>query len=463
MAGEKLLLVDDDRHLLESMAQWLRGCGFEVTAVTTCRQAHSWIDQQVFDLILADIRMGDGDGFEVLGHARRVQSDTPVVLITGYATVETGIEALRAGAFDLLTKPLLDEELLVSIRRGMAQRQVIAENRQLKAQLDQRFGLDNIVLGQDERMRRLYEVIESVAATRATVLITGESGTGKSMIARAIHRRSPRKDRPFIEVACGALPDTLLETELFGHVAGAFTGAVGSKVGKFKQADTGTIFLDEIGTASQSLQVKLLRVLQDFEFEAVGGTETHKIDARVILATNENLQEAVSAGTFRQDLYYRVNVINLELPALRQRVGDIPLLAQHFLGKVAEEMGKEFEGFSSEAMDALQLHTWPGNIRELRNVIERAVLLGKGPLVRADDLGLQFSAAGGARLAPLSQAGAAPLKSALAAPERQIILEMLEQHHWNRNATAEALGINRTTLYKKMKRLKLEDPRQLAR
>ncbi|MFO0912299.1 MAG: sigma-54 dependent transcriptional regulator [Pirellulales bacterium] len=463
MAGEKLLLVDDDRHLLESMAQWLRGCGFEVTAVSTCRQAHSWIDQQAFDLILADIRMGDGDGFEVLGHVRRVQSDTPVVLITGYATVETGIEALRAGAFDLLTKPLLDEELLVSIRRGMAQRQVIAENRQLKAQLDQRFGLDNIVLGQDDRMRRLYEVIESVAATRATVLITGESGTGKSMIARAIHRRSPRKDRPFIEVACGALPDTLLETELFGHVAGAFTGAVGSKIGKFKQADTGTIFLDEIGTASQSLQVKLLRVLQDFEFEAVGGTETHKIDARVILATNENLQEAVSAGTFRQDLYYRVNVINLELPALRQRVGDIPLLAQHFLAKVAEEMGKEFEGFSSEAMDALQLHSWPGNIRELRNVIERAVLLGKGPLVRADDLGLQFSATGGARLAPLAQAGAAPLKSALAAPERQIILEMLEQHHWNRNATAEALGINRTTLYKKMKRLKLEDPRQLAR
>ena len=341
----------------------------------------------------------------------------------------------------------------MAIQRALNQREVIEENKTLKAQLDLRFGMENII-GHDHRMLKIYDMIDSVADTRATVLITGESGTGKSMIARAIHRRSSRRDRPFVEVACGALPETLLESELFGHVAGAFTGAAGDKLGKFMQADRGTIFLDEISTASPGMQVKLLRVLQDLEFEQVGGTKTFKIDTRVILATNEDLTRAVAEGRFRQDLFYRINVINIELPPLRERISDIPLLAEHFLRQVSADAGKKVEGFTEEAMTALGRFRWPGNVRELENVIERAVLLGKGTVIGIDDLPAAVVAAGPARLEPV---GEQTLKHALEAPERQIILEVLEANQWNRQATAETLGINRTTLYKKMKRLGLED------
>jgi len=336
MKQGSLLLVDDDRLVLDGMSDWLREKGFEVAEAASCREARALIDGSRFDLVLADIRLQDGDGFDVLEHCRSRLPDTTVILITGYATAETGIEAIRAGAFDLLTKPLLDEELELAIDRALSQRKVIEENAKLKAQLDLRFGMENVV-GRDHRMLRTFDMIDSVADTRATVLITGESGTGKSLIARAIHRRSSRRDKPFVEVACGALPETLLESELFGHVAGSFTGATGDKTGKFKQADGGTIFLDEVSTASPSMQVKLLRVLQELEFEPVGGTKTIHIDTRVILATNDDLARAVQAGRFRQDLYYRVNVINVELPPLRSRLSDIPLLAEHFLTRVREE------------------------------------------------------------------------------------------------------------------------------
>ena len=318
-----------------------------------------------------------------------------------------------------------------------------------------RFGMQNIV-GHDHRMRRMYDIIDSVADTRATVLITGESGTGKSMIARAIHRRSGRRDKPFVEVACGALPENLLESELFGHAAGAFTGAQGEKIGKFMQADGGTIFLDEIGTASPGMQVKLLRILQDLEFEQVGGTKTFHVDVRVLLATNDNLAKAVAEGRFRQDLYYRINVINIEPPPLRERISDIPLLAEHFLGRMAEECRKTVRGFTDEAQNALQRYSWPGNVRELQNVIERAVLLGKGDMVRLEDLPANLMVSAAACFDPN---GNRPLKDSLVSPERQIIRDVLEAHNWNRHATAEALGINRTTLYKKMKRLGLQEPR----
>jgi transcriptional regulator with PAS, ATPase and Fis domain len=313
--------------------------------------------------------------------------------------------------------------------------------------------MENIV-GHDHRMLKIFDMIDSIADTKATVLITGESGTGKSLVARAIHRRSSRRNKPFVEIACGALPETLLESELFGHVAGAFTGATGDKLGKFMQADGGTIFLDEISTASSGMQVKLLRVLQEFEFEQVGGTKTFHVDARVILATNEDLSQAVAAGRFRQDLYYRVNVINIELPSLRDRISDIPLLAKHFLEQIGQESGKKIHAFTDEALVALQRHRWPGNVRELQNVVERAVLLGKHDKVGVEDLPLALAAA-----APITATPAAghTLKQALEAPERQIILEVLESNNWNRHATAEILGINRTTLYKKMKRLGLED------
>jgi DNA-binding NtrC family response regulator len=460
MKRHSILLVDDDRHLLESMADWLREQGYQLDTASNYAAAIGAIDKKPYDLVLADVRLGDQDGFDVLQHCRRQRPQTIVILITGYGTVETAIEAIRAGAFDLLTKPLIDEELHISIERALNQRKVIEENKHLKAQLDQRFGMENIV-GQDARMRKVFDVVDSVADTRATVLITGESGTGKSLIARAIHRRSGRRDRPFVEVACGALTETLLESELFGHVAGAFTGANYDKIGKFMQSDEGTIFLDEIGTASAGLQVKLLRVLQELQFEQVGGVKTFKVDTRVILATNEKLEELVEQGKFRQDLYYRVNVINIELPSLRERVSDIPTLAQHFLQHVREETGKKVHGFSEDALTAMERYRWPGNVRELQNVIERAVLLGKSDLIGLGDLPPALMAARGVGMEPV---GSRTLKQALTNPERQIILEVLEGNQWNRNATADALGINRTTLYKKMKRLGLEDlePHRMA-
>jgi DNA-binding NtrC family response regulator len=453
-----LLLVDDDRHVLASMADWLRDQGYELDTAASCAEAVAAVDRKAYDLVLADIRLADGDGFQILQHCRRTRPDTAVIMITGYGTVDSAVEAIRAGAFDFLTKPLIDEELEIAIDRALNQRDVVQENQNLKAQLDLRFGLENIV-GNDHRMRKIYDMIDSVADTKATVLVTGESGTGKSMVARAIHRRSGRRDKPFIEVACGALPETLLESELFGHVAGAFTGAAGDKMGKFKLADGGTIFLDEISTASAAMQVKLLRILQDFEFEPVGGTKTYSIDIRVILATNEDLSQAVAAGRFRQDLYYRVNVINIELPPLRERISDIPLLAEHFLRQVCEESGKPPRHFSEPAMVAMQRFAWPGNVRELQNVVERAVLLGKSQTVGVEDLPSSFTSGGAVLTAPV---GDRSLREALEAPERQIILDVLEMNNWNRHATAEALGINRTTLYKKMKRLGLEEPRHTA-
>lgn len=450
-----LLLVDDDRHVLDSMSQWLRGKNYRVDTARDCASAISLIDSKPYDLVLCDLRLGSDDGFDVLAHCRDKHPNLTVTLITGYGTVETGVEALRAGAFDLLTKPLLDQELEMSIDRALSQREVIKENRQLKAQLDKQFGLESIV-GHDSRMQRVFDMVDSVADTKATVLITGESGTGKSLIARAIHRRSERRDGPFVEVACGALPENLLESELFGHVAGAFTGATSEKEGKFMQADGGTIFLDEIGTAPMSMQVKMLRVLQEFQFEKVGGNKTYTTDSRVVLATNEDLAQCVESGSFRQDLYYRVNVINIELPSLRERPSDIPLLANHFLRQVCDDSGKQVNGFTPEAIGHMQRYRWPGNVRELQNVVERAVLLGKGELIGIEDLSTTITTSTAAMSMPV--ATGRTLKEALAGPERQIILEVLESNGWNRNATADALGINRTTLYKKMKRLGLEEP-----
>ncbi|MFO0904130.1 MAG: sigma-54 dependent transcriptional regulator [Pirellulales bacterium] len=456
MNKSSLLIVDDDLHLLDSIADWLETKGFIVTKASGCAEALEYLDQYAYHAVLADIRLQDGDGFDILKRCHDDPQGPAVILMTGYGTVETAIEALRAGAFDLLTKPIIDEELELAINRAIDQQHVVEENRRLKAQLDSRFGLESII-GRDPRMVRIFDLIDRIAETKATVLITGESGTGKSLIARAVHRRSSRRDNAFVEIACGALPESLLESELFGHVAGAYTGAVGERMGKFQQADGGTIFLDEIGTASPGLQVKLLRVLQELAFEPVGGTKTVRVDTRVILATNEDLSRCVAEGKFRQDLFYRINVINLEIPPLRDRVSDIPLLAAHFLRTVREEAGKNVAGFNSEAIAALERYSWPGNVRELQNVVERAVLLSRTELLGLDDLPPSILGEG-PLLAAHAQTDPGSLKRALEAPERQIILDVLAAHNWNRNASADFLGINRTTLYKKMKRLGLDRP-----
>ncbi len=460
MSAGKLLLVDDDRQVLDSMTDWLRDQGLEVDASAGYVDALGMLEKQRYDLLLSDIRLQDGDGFDLLEQSQRRWPGMQVVLLTGYGTPDSAIDAIRAGAFDYLTKPLIDDELLMSIERALGQRKVIEENVHLKEELDRKHGMGHIV-GNDPRMLRVFDMIESIADTKATVLVTGESGTGKSLIARAIHQRSDRRDGPFVEVACGALPENLLESELFGHVAGAFTGATTNKTGKFLQADGGTIFLDEIGTATPAMQVKLLRVLQELAFEPVGGTETHNVDVRVVLATNEDLAKNVAEGSFRQDLYYRINVINIELPALRGRMSDIPLLAQRFMEEVREDANRpNVEGFSDEAVGALQRYHWPGNVRELQNVVERAVLLSKGSTLDLLDLPTEVRTPGGA--IPTTHYAGQTLKEALEGPERAIILEVLESNEWNRNQTADQLGINRTTLYKKMKRLGLEDQAEAA-
>ena len=456
----RLLLVDDDQHLLQSFGGWLKDEGFDVEMAVNQASAEEALTGRPFDLAFVDLRLGSEDGMNILEHCRTHHPNLIVILMTGYATVDTGVEAIRAGAFDLMTKPLIDEEVLIAINRALSQQQVLEENEQLKAQLDKRFAKESIV-GSDQQMQKIFDMVDNIANTKATVLITGESGTGKSLIARAIHQRSDRKKAPFVEIACGALPENLLESELFGHVAGAFTGATSNKEGKFKQADGGTIFLDEIATASPSMQVKLLRVLQELEFEQVGGSKTFRVNTRIVLATNEDLSKAVEAGTFRQDLYYRVNVINIELPSLSQRASDIPILANHFMQKICTEENKEFEGFDPTALQALREYRWPGNVRELQNVVERAVLLGKGPLLSTHDLPSHISEGAftpAVAISAIKQGVKQTLKEALEGPERQIILQALRENNWNRNVTADQLGINRTTLYKKMKKLNLEGP-----
>ena len=455
-----LLVVDDDRNICEAMADYLRELGHRTETALNCADALRRIQEYPFQVVVCDVNLPDKDGFHLLEWCVANKPETSVILLTGYGTIESAVEAIRIGAFDYLTKPVIDDELNFSIQRALGQRELVEENKQLKARLDEKFGLANII-GRDYRMTKMFDLIESVADTKTTALILGENGTGKTITARAIHQLSDRRDKPFIEVACGALPDSLLESELFGHVQGAFTGATHNKIGKFLQANGGTIFLDEIGTASQSLQIKLLRVLQDREFEPVGGNETHRVDVRLILATNEDLEARVRAGDFRQDLYYRINVISITQPPLRERVGDIPLLVEHYLGQFNEQSGKEVRGISEEALNLMQQYRWPGNVRELVNIIERAVVLAKGDVIMPTDLPetLRRDVASPTVSGHLTGGN---LKSALASPERQIIIEALESNGWNRQNTAKMLGINRTTLYKKMKKFEISFEQQVG-
>ncbi len=462
MAEGSVLVVDDDQIILNSLSEFLRLEGYQVEAAARFEEAVAWLDQKPFDVVVTDVSMPDVDGFELLKVCKNRHSDAAVIMITGYGTIESAVDAIKMGAYDYLTKPIIDDEIKLVIERAMKQQALVGENRSLRQQLNMRYSLDNVV-GNDYKMLRVFDLIEAVADSKATVLITGESGTGKSMIARTVHQRSGRSDKPFVEVACGALPDTLLESELFGHVRGSFTGAVSDKKGKFEIADTGTIFLDEVSTASPALQVKLLRVLQSFEFERVGGTETFKTDTRLILATNRDLMQDVHDGKFRQDLYYRINVVSIGLPSLRERLSDIPLLAEHFLKMYCERSGKILLDFSEEAMHLMQTYHWPGNVRELENAVERATVLSRGRQIGASDLPPTVLKQAEASAETADDGRIVPLKNALERPEKEIIQQALRSNNWNRQLTADILQINRTTLYKKMKKYSLDFSEHAAR
>jgi DNA-binding NtrC family response regulator len=473
-----ILVVDDDPLVAETMSAYLMHLGYRVSTALSGAEALQRLDEAAHGgsgshehdppmpaVMLADISMPGMDGLELIRRVRKKHPPIVPVVVTGYGTIELAVKAVRLGAIDFLTKPVVDEELRIAIEKAFQQHTLVAENSALRQQLDQRYGLDNIV-GTDSRMCRIFDLIEAVAPSKTTVLMCGESGTGKSLIARAIHRRSPRKDKAFVEISCGSIPDTLLESELFGHVKGAFTGAHADKQGRFVAADGGTLFLDEINSASPGMQLKLLRVLQERKFEPVGSNETIEVDVRVVLASNQPLEELVAQGEFRQDLYYRINVVMINLPPLRDRLADIPVLADHLLAAKAKDAGKQVVGFTAEAINALRGYTYPGNVRELENIIERAVVLTKTPRIDAADLPQSvIDNAPHAMLAPPRAApwpGARdwqpmPLRKALEEPERQIILAALEANDWNRQRTAEQLDINRTTLYKKIKQYGLEE------
>ncbi|MBN2561299.1 MAG: sigma-54-dependent Fis family transcriptional regulator [Phycisphaerae bacterium] len=456
----RLLLVDDDQIIVDSLGEFLRLEGYEVDGAFSVDEAIACLQKQDFNIIITDVNMPKADGFELLRTLKDRFPDVVTIVITGYGTIESAVEAIKMGAYDYLTKPIDDDEIRLVVQRALQQQSLLRENRALKQQLDMRYGLDNVV-GHDYKMLKTFDLIETVAETKTTVLITGESGTGKSLIARAVHHRSDRREKPFIEVSCGAIPENLLESELFGHVKGSFTGAVADKDGKFKAAEAGTIFLDEINSASPALQVKLLRVLQEKRFEPVGSNDTQTADVRVILASNVDLKKEVEAGRFRQDLYYRINVVTIHMPPLVERLGDIPLLAENFIEKYRAEVHKEVLGFAPDTIQALQRYHWPGNVRELENAVERAVVLCKGRHIEPDDLPANILEDQHSVAASLAGCEYKPtsLKRALEGPERQIIEAALKANNWNRQTTAETLEINRTTLYKKMKRYGLEyDP-----
>ncbi len=457
----RLLILDEDRIILASLSQFLCREGYEVKTCDRPEEALGIMENGQVDLLLADINLPGIKPADFLRDIRRRFPHVVVIVITSYGSIGGAVEATKIGAFDYLTKPIVDEEIRVVVEKAARQQSLLFENQTLRHQLDLRFGLENVV-GHDHKMLKIFDLADAVATSRTTVLMTGESGTGKSLLARAIHHRSPRKDKPFVEISCGALPETLLEAELFGHTKGAFTGAVMDKPGRFLVADGGTIFLDEINSASPAFQVRLLRVLQERAFEPLGSSETRTVDVRVILASNVDLAALVAAGQFRQDLYYRINVVNIRLPSLRERLGDIALLATHFLRQLSKDMGREVLGFTEAAMSAMQRYTWPGNVRELENAVERAVVLCRRPQIDVDDLpetlhNLTAPRSNIMRIADdETYAAAVPLEVALEGTERRIIEAALKRNNWSRQATAAELDINRTTLYKKMRKYRLD-------
>jgi two-component system response regulator AtoC len=454
MARPVILVVDDDPGVRESFRLILED-HYDVVDVPDGPSALDVVRTSPMDLVLLDIRLPGMDGIEVLERIKAIDDRAEVILVTAVKTVRTAVAAMKLGAFDYLTKPFEEDELLSLASRALERRTLEREVALLRSELARTHDLDEIV-GEHPVMERLHGLIAQVARTSTTVLITGESGTGKELVARAIHRHGNRREGPFVAVNPAAIVETLIESELFGHERGAFTGAHQRKLGKFELAQSGTLFLDEIGTLRADLQAKLLRVLQEREIERVGGTRSIKIDVRVIAATNTNLKDAVSRGTFREDLYYRLNVVPIVVPPLRERAQDVPLLAEHFLRRDTRDFNKRIEGLSPEAVAALQAYRWPGNVRELENVIERCVVLADGPVIQLNDLPLDVLLP--QQATRVRAAEALPLNEATDQFERQIVLRVLERVGWNLTEAGRILAIHRNSLRMKLARWGVRAP-----
>jgi len=436
----KILVADDETIVRESLRDWLGDVGHQVLTAENGPQALEIIRKEKPAVLITDLVMPGMDGIELMKKAREIAPGIEVIIITAYGSIPTAINAIREGAYDYIEKPFCPERAELLIDKLMEHQWLLEENIALQQKLEERYRFENII-AKSPRMQQVIEVIKVVAKSNATVLITGETGTGKELVARAIHSQSHRRDRPFVAVSCAALPESLLESELFGHEKGSFTGAYAQKKGKFEVANRGTLFLDEIGEMSANVQVHLLRVLEEKEFSRVGGNESIKVDVRVISATNRDMKEAIAKGQFREDLYYRLNVVNIELPPLRERTEDIPLLAEHFLKGFALENRKEITGFSPEATDFLLIHEWLGNVRELENAVERAVILAQNSVIDVADLSQQ-------NLVP---AGSNASEKDLKQVEKDHIQNVLAETGGNYTKAARILGISRMTLYNKAK------------
>ncbi|MEJ2010222.1 MAG: sigma-54 dependent transcriptional regulator [Acidobacteriota bacterium] len=451
-----ILIVDDEADVLESLDELLKSDGYQTDTASTAAEGLKKFDKEPFDLVLLDISLPDSNGIEVLRSIKRDSPETPVIMITAYDSSQVAFQASREGAESYVTKPWDNDKLLLEIRNLLDRSRLRVENVLLRRAL-KRFGLPNII-GKSERMQRVYDMITQIAPSRATVLITGESGTGKELVAKTIHATSPRADKPFVPVNTGSMPVDLLESTLFGHVKGAFTSAIATKRGLFEVADQGTIFFDEIGTIGVDTQAKLLRVIQEREFMRLGGTENIKVDVRILAATNSDLRKMVQANKFREDLYYRLNVITVNLPPLRDRKEDIPLLVDHFLAKYCSENGREGLKFSPEAMKLLIDHDWPGNVRELENAVERAVVLASGPLIGPEALPEQmFENRKDATPGYLpEQTEGRSLFEVVEEFEREVILDMLARTDWSQTEAADRFKIPLSTLNQKIKRLRID-------
>ena len=455
--GTTVLIVDDDKNTREGLHRALHR-SYKVLLAESGERALELLHTERVDIMLTDLRMPGMDGLTLLQRTLARDSTMICVLLTAYGNVETAVEAMKRGAYDFLTKPVNLDHLELLLQRAIRSRDVESENTRLREQLDSKYGLENIV-GNSAAMQPVFDIIRQAAPTQATVLIQGGSGTGKELVAHAIHALSPRAKGPYVTVHCAALSPTLLESELFGHEKGSFTGATSRRRGRFEMADGGTLFLDEISEIDLAVQVKLLRVLEERTFERVGGNESLEVDIRLVTATNRNLKAMVEEGGFREDLFFRLDVVNIDIPPLKERSSDIPVLCSKFLAEFSEQNGKPLEGITSDAINTLTSYDWPGNVRELRNTIEKMVVLSRGDRLTARDLPLNIKeavrAGGGARPAPAG-AGLVQVEASLADAERQMIMAALDKHNQNRTRAAEDLGISRRTLHRKIRQYEAE-------
>ncbi len=453
----KILIVDDDRNTREGLYRALKN-DYDVFIVESGERALALLQQNEMDIMLTDLRMPGMDGITLMRRALALYPQLLCILLTAYGNVENAVEAMKSGAYDFLTKPINLDHLDLLLQRAIKQRDMESENIMLRQQLDDKYGLANII-GNSSAMQSVYDIIQQVAPTQASVLIYGESGTGKELVAHALHGLSTRAKGPFVPVHCAALSDTLLESELFGHEKGAFTGAAGMRKGRFELADGGTLFLDEVSEISPAVQVKLLRVLEERKFERVGGSDLIEVDIRLIAATNKNLRELVDKGEFREDLFFRLDVININLPPLRERDNDISLLCNHFIKELSSANNKKIDGITPDAMNILSSYKWPGNVRELRNTIEKMVILARGDKLTVRDIPPnirdEVQKSGGV-VPTINDSMEITGGGSLADIERNMIMKMLEKHNQNRTKAAEELGISRRTLHRKLKQYKLE-------